>query len=93
MLKTTLPAVFALFFVGAGINHFVRTGSYLRMMPRYVPLHLAMVQISGGRSRTVRAACVRERHPHSRLWCGAAERVVRARVMTSVTDIEIEAAR
>lgn len=63
MLKTTLPAVFALFFVGAGINHFVRTGSYLRMMPRYVPLHLAMVQISGGRSRTVRAACVRERHP------------------------------
>lgn len=47
MLKTIFRAVFALFFVGAGINHFARTGFYLRMMPPYVPLHLAMVQISG----------------------------------------------
>jgi uncharacterized membrane protein len=47
MLKSTLKVVLALFFIGAGINHFVRTGFYLRMMPPYVPLHLAMVQISG----------------------------------------------
>jgi uncharacterized membrane protein len=47
MLKSTSRIVFALFFVGAGINHFAGTGFYLRMMPSYVPLHLAMVQISG----------------------------------------------
>ncbi len=47
MLKSTLRVVLALFFVGAGINHFARTGFYLRMMPLYLPLHLELVQISG----------------------------------------------
>jgi uncharacterized membrane protein len=47
MLKTTLRVVLALFFVAAGINHFRATGFYLRMMPPYLPFHLAMVQISG----------------------------------------------
>ena len=47
MLKTTLRIVLALFFVGAGINHFVRTGFYLRMMPAYLPWHLTLVQVSG----------------------------------------------
>ena len=47
MLKSTLRFVFALFFIGAGVNHFVATGFYLRMMPAYVPFHLAMVQASG----------------------------------------------
>ena len=46
-MKHLLRAVFALFFVGAGVNHFIATGFYLRMMPPYVPWHLAMVQISG----------------------------------------------
>jgi len=47
MLKAVLRIVFALFFVAAGVNHFIRTDFYLRMMPPYVPLHLVMVQISG----------------------------------------------
>ena len=47
MLKFTLKVVFGLFFVGAGINHFLRIGFYLRMMPTYLPLHLESVQISG----------------------------------------------
>lgn len=47
ILKLALKVVFALFFVGAGINHFVRTGFYLRMMPPYVPFHLASVYASG----------------------------------------------
>ena len=47
MLNTTLRILLALFLVGAGVNHFIRTGFYLRMMPSYVPCHLAMVQISG----------------------------------------------
>ncbi len=47
MLKLILRAVFAVFFVGAGVNHFLKTDFYLRMMPPYVPMHLTMVQISG----------------------------------------------
>jgi uncharacterized membrane protein len=47
MIKSVLRAVFGLFFIGAGVNHFTRTGFYLRMMPPYVPWHPAMVQISG----------------------------------------------
>jgi uncharacterized membrane protein len=47
MIKATLRVLFGLFFVGAGINHFLATGFYLRMMPPYVPWHLAMVQVSG----------------------------------------------
>ncbi len=47
MLKLILRAVFAVFFVGAGVNHFLETDFYLRMMPPYVPMHLTMVQISG----------------------------------------------
>ena len=47
MLNTTLRILLALFLVGAGVNHFIRTGFYLRMMPPYVPFPLAMVQISG----------------------------------------------
>jgi uncharacterized membrane protein len=47
ILKLAARLMFALFFVGAGINHFLRTGFYLRMMPPYVPFHLAAVQVSG----------------------------------------------
>jgi uncharacterized membrane protein len=46
-MKFGLKVVFAVFFVGAGINHFLRTGFYLRMMPTYVPLHLEAVYVSG----------------------------------------------
>ena len=47
MLKTALRILLALFFVGAGVNHFIVTDFYLRMMPTYLPMHLALVQISG----------------------------------------------
>ena len=46
-MKATLRIVFALFFIGAGVNHFIVTDFYLRMMPTYLPLHLELVQISG----------------------------------------------
>ena len=47
MIKSTLKLLLALFFVGAGVNHFLRTAFYLRMMPPWVPLPLAMVRASG----------------------------------------------
>ncbi len=46
-LKTSLMALAASFFILAGSLHFVRTESYLKIMPPYVPWHLAMVYVSG----------------------------------------------
>ncbi len=37
----------AILYVSAGILHFLKTGLYLRIMPPYIPWHLAMVRISG----------------------------------------------
>jgi len=37
----------AIFYVGAGALHFIKTDAYLRIMPPYIPWHLAMVRISG----------------------------------------------
>jgi uncharacterized membrane protein len=47
MIKATFRVVLAVFFVGAGLNHFLSTTFYLRMMPPYLRLHLALVYISG----------------------------------------------
>jgi uncharacterized membrane protein len=41
-------ALAAVFYVGAGALHFIKTDAYLRIMPPYIPAHLAMVWISGG---------------------------------------------
>ncbi len=38
--------VFSWFFIG-GISHFASTAPFLKIMPPYVPYHLAMVYISG----------------------------------------------
>ncbi len=37
----------AVFFVVAGLNHFLSPGTYLAIMPPYLPWHLALVNISG----------------------------------------------
>jgi uncharacterized membrane protein len=37
----------ALLFIGAGALHFINTDLYLKIMPPYIPWHLAMVYISG----------------------------------------------
>ena len=37
----------AVFYVSSGILHFVKTGVYLKIMPPYIPWHLAMVRLSG----------------------------------------------
>ena len=41
-------ALCVLFFVTAGIIHFVNPDFYLAMMPPWVPAHLTMVYLSGG---------------------------------------------
>ncbi len=37
----------ALLFVVAGSLHFIKTALYLRIMPPYIPWHVAMVRVSG----------------------------------------------
>jgi uncharacterized membrane protein len=34
-------------FVVAGVNHFIKTGFYVSIMPPYLPLHRELVYISG----------------------------------------------
>jgi uncharacterized membrane protein len=36
------------FYVAAGALHFIKAAPYLRIMPPYIPWHVAMVRISGG---------------------------------------------
>ena len=46
-LKTLLRYLLGLLFMAAGINHFWHTAFYVAMMPPYLPLHLALVYLSG----------------------------------------------
>jgi len=36
-----------LFFMAAGINHFVNSDIYVAIMPTYLPAHLELVYLSG----------------------------------------------
>jgi uncharacterized membrane protein len=47
ILKLVLKILMAVFYVGAGINHFLNPGFYLRMMPPYLPYHAALNYTSG----------------------------------------------
>jgi uncharacterized membrane protein len=40
-------ALAAILYVVAGALHFIKTDAYLKIMPPYIPWHLAMVRISG----------------------------------------------
>ena len=40
-------ALAAVFYVGSGVLHFRSPAFYLRIMPPYIPWHVAMVQVSG----------------------------------------------
>ena len=46
-LKSILLYLLGLFFVLAGLNHFVSPAFYLRIMPPYLPWHLPLVYLSG----------------------------------------------
>ena len=40
--------VLAVFFIAAGINHFLHPAFYVRIVPPWLPVHALLVQISGG---------------------------------------------
>lgn len=39
--------IMCLVYVGAGINHFINPGFYLKIMPAYLPWHAELIAISG----------------------------------------------
>ena len=46
-MKTVLLWVMGIFYVLAGLMHFLRPDYYLPMMPPYLPAHLALIYLSG----------------------------------------------
>src|SRR5438128_2113381 len=46
-LKSSSRWIFGILFVLAGVNHFVNPDFYVKIMPPYLPWHLALVVISG----------------------------------------------
>jgi len=46
-LKAIFRYLLGLFFIAAGINHFWHSAFYVAMMPPYLPLHDALVVVSG----------------------------------------------
>lgn len=46
-LKRISRTILGIFFIVAGINHFLNPAPYLAMMPPWLPWHVAMNQISG----------------------------------------------
>lgn len=47
LVKTVSRIIFAVFFIGAGIMHFVKPNFYLNIVPPYLPLKLELVYVSG----------------------------------------------
>lgn len=47
IIKTILKYLLCIFFVFAGVMHFVNPDFYLKMMPPYLPWHLGLVYLSG----------------------------------------------
>lgn len=48
LVKLLLKILLAVFFVLAGLNHFLAPGFYLKMMPPYLPWHVTLNYLSGG---------------------------------------------
>jgi uncharacterized membrane protein len=46
-LKTASRYLLSIFMIVGGLMHFIRTDLYLKIMPPYIPLHLAAVYVSG----------------------------------------------
>lgn len=46
-LKIILKYLLCVFFVAAGLNHFINPALYLKIMPPYLPWHLFLVYLSG----------------------------------------------
>ncbi|MGI8811341.1 MAG: DoxX family protein [Pyrinomonadaceae bacterium] len=46
-IRTASRVIFGVLFILAGLNHFIDPAFYLKIMPPYLPWHVALVLISG----------------------------------------------
>lgn len=46
-IRLTSRLLLALFFIAAGINHFISPEVYISMMPQWLPAHATLNQVSG----------------------------------------------
>jgi uncharacterized membrane protein len=47
MFRRISLIILAMFFTLAGLNHFLSPGTYLPLMPGYLPWHLPLIYLSG----------------------------------------------
>ena len=47
MLKAIFRWIMAIFFMVAGINHFISPKTYIEIMPHYLPWHFGLIYVSG----------------------------------------------
>ena len=46
-IGVVLKYLFGMLFLAAGVNHFINTAFYLKIVPPYLPWHLLLVYVSG----------------------------------------------
>jgi len=67
-IKLVLKYLFALFFVLAGLNHFMNHDVYVKIMPPYLPWHLFLVYLSGFFEITLGALLLIPRQQRLAAW-------------------------
>ncbi len=67
-MKTVTRYVFGTAFVLAGLNHFIDPDFYVRMMPPYLPWHLALVYLSGVAEAVLGGMLLRRRWSRLAAW-------------------------
>ena len=45
--KTLTRYLLGALYIAAGVNHFLNTATYVRIMPQYLPWHLELIYLSG----------------------------------------------
>jgi uncharacterized membrane protein len=66
--KLILKYTLGLSFVAAGLNHFIHTDFYLKIMPPYLPWHLFLVYVTGFFEATLGAALLIKRSARAAAW-------------------------
>ncbi|HYL97934.1 MAG TPA: DoxX family protein [Blastocatellia bacterium] len=46
-VRLVLKVLLGVFYIAAGLNHFIHTDFYMNIMPPYLPAHLFLVYLSG----------------------------------------------
>ncbi len=67
-LKNLLKYLLAVFFIWAGVNHFINPGLYLKIMPPYLPWHLFLVYLSGCCESALGALLLTSKYARPAAW-------------------------